>query len=612
MALTEDIATNFNKAFAAMTRIEPRCRANDFSKSLEMRTADPLWMLGRQWQFGELTGEDAGSPINISVCYKNQLMDTVTLGATGDPICLRPEEGSADCQGAMSRPPLEMLVERIPLRMDWRTRIQIGQQFEKILLAEVLIAEQAQSLICFFHQECPVEVPDPDTMRQIDYATQRFIRLMAGRAIEGEALLPILESNTLPAMTLTYVEEEFELARVKLLDWFGKLYNQPGATDGNAWVNGKLHHEFGLSSTDADDNITRIKAPDYRNGELDWHSFSYDSAESSAWDPPADCEGAWISRDFTPTRVAFGGMPHPRLFAFEDGNTDFGDLDVVTTDLSKLMMMEFALVHGDDFYMLPLPLPVGSLTWIKKITVTDVFGITKDIEICAGYTYSATNPLAVWDMFKITEGRHLIDDFAASFLFLPPTVHHRQESEPIEEILFMRDEGANLVFAVEHIVQNKFGKPIDGFDAQLEKKQRLRDETGGATATPGSATGGDDTGLPQYRLASTVPDNWIPFLPQIIALGSAEIVLRRGTMLRNEDDHEATEIDAMTRMFDVADPGALTWLREESVPRAGVKVQLTWQRARWIDGETYVWLGRKVKTGRGEGSSGLLFDWLKE
>ena len=49
-------------------------------------------------------------------------------------------------------------------------------------------------------------------------------------------------------------------------------------------------------------------------------------------------------------------------------------------------------------------------------------------------------------------------------------------------------------------------------------------------------------------------------------------------------------------------------LNEEAVTRAGLKVQLTKQRIRWIDGKTYVWMGRKVLTGRGETGSGLEFD----
>jgi hypothetical protein len=35
--------------------------------ALEARTHDPFWMLARQWQLGELTGSDAGSPIVAAI-----------------------------------------------------------------------------------------------------------------------------------------------------------------------------------------------------------------------------------------------------------------------------------------------------------------------------------------------------------------------------------------------------------------------------------------------------------------------------------------------------------------------------------------------------------------
>ncbi|MOA10538.1 hypothetical protein D3C78_1304310 [compost metagenome] len=49
---------------------------------------------------------------------------------------------------------------------------------------------------------------------------------------------------------------------------------------------------------------------------------------------------------------------------------------------------------------------------------------------------------------------------------------------------------------------------------------------------------------------------------------------------------------------------------EEEVPRSGVQVTLAYQRTRWLDGRTYVWLGADKTTGRGEASSGLAFDRL--
>ena len=57
------------QAFIPQFRLEGRARDADNDDSLAMRTADPLWMLGRQWQFGEFEGEDNGSPIGAMANY---------------------------------------------------------------------------------------------------------------------------------------------------------------------------------------------------------------------------------------------------------------------------------------------------------------------------------------------------------------------------------------------------------------------------------------------------------------------------------------------------------------------------------------------------------------
>ena len=75
-----------------------------------------------------------------------------------------------------------------------------------------------------------------------------------------------------------------------------------------------------------------------------------------------------------------------------------------------------------------------------------------------------------------------------------------------------------------------------------------------------------------------------------------------------ERSDNAKEIKPLTRLA----ANDITNVREEAIPRAGVRVQVTNQRVRWTDGKTYLWRGRKVLAGRGEGNSGLQFDYLKE
>ena len=54
------------------------------------------------------------------------------------------------------------------------------------------------------------------------------------------------------------------------------------------------------------------------------------------------------------------------------------------------------------------------------------------------------------------------------------------------------------------------------------------------------------------------------------------------------------------------------FIAEEEVPRAGRIVTRSFQRARGTNGSTCLWIGRSSPVGRGEGSSGLVFDQIDE
>ena len=56
MSFIDGIPPELYEDFALYVRLEPRCRSKDFARGPEARTADPLWMLERQWQTGEFQG----------------------------------------------------------------------------------------------------------------------------------------------------------------------------------------------------------------------------------------------------------------------------------------------------------------------------------------------------------------------------------------------------------------------------------------------------------------------------------------------------------------------------------------------------------------------------
>ena len=155
-----------------------------------------------------------------------------------------------------------------------------------------------------------------------------------------------------------------------------------------------------------------------------------------------------------------------------------------------------------------------------------------------------------------------------------------------------------MVWAVEKTVPNAMGNPTNGFDLHLELYGPFKQDT----------TEQEEGALPKYRLSTVVPSNWIPYLPRPIENLKTDIELRRAYMMRNDADDAPSDIKPLSYLAEKD----LLKIREEAIPKAGVRVQLTKQRIRWTDGKTYVWMGRKVLTGKGEGNSGLRFDYLKE
>jgi hypothetical protein len=50
-----------------LRRLEPLAPFGDLQRGFATEVADPLWLLGRQWQLGEHVGEDAGTPVGVTV-----------------------------------------------------------------------------------------------------------------------------------------------------------------------------------------------------------------------------------------------------------------------------------------------------------------------------------------------------------------------------------------------------------------------------------------------------------------------------------------------------------------------------------------------------------------
>ena len=105
------------------------------------------------------------------------------------------------------------------------------------------------------------------------------------------------------------------------------------------------------------------------------------------------------------------------------------------------------------------------------------------------------------------------------------------------------------------------------------------------------------TGELRYRLATTVPDHWIPLVPTRQDPGDPDIRLVRGRVLL-QGSNAPVSPPPLGRLLE---PGRPLRLFEEEVTRAGARITRAYQYVRWTDGSGHLWIGRQKGAGRGEG-----------
>ncbi|NUM80101.1 hypothetical protein HUU42_04790 [bacterium] len=212
-----------------------------------------------------------------------------------------------------------------------------------------------------------------------------------------------------------------------------------------------------------------------------------------------------------------------------------------------------------------------------------------------------------WELFQMSE-KAMPD----GWLYIPPTANALLQSPALEEVHFIRDEMANMVWAVEKIVPDGLGEGIDGQNAGANAEAWLRQLAGAPVDMPPDNQ--KNEAALQYVLGTTVPPNWIPFIPfRPDATKAAEMTLRRAAMPRLINGQTPTRIRPRTQILKNANHGAGTLdIQEEEIPVMGLTVRSVWRRARWFGGRTFTWLAREKTLGRHLESSGLRFDQITD
>ena len=552
------------------TRLEPITATGDPRPGLEARVHDPLWMLARQWQLGEFAGEDAGTPLTVRVVTTTSRVDR-WADTAGTVRALDP--GKLEL--------LESWVEREPSLPNARGP---GAR-ARIEAASVLIASLGDADLtayrdafvgnCAMDFENALDHPDGEHAA-LDPEWARLRRLLGGRpTADGERIAVALE-NSAPALPawLAPADDADRDALSKALDawlaWYrSEVSPLPGG--GDCWVDARLEYAFRVAVGDR-----AFVAPSHRGGDIDWYSFDPSAAPVPPEDgapappPPEKKVHALLA---SPLR--YPGMPADRLWEMEDAQVNFGLIEAEPWDLARLLVAEFALTYGNDWLVVPIDVPWGSLTKVESAVYTTAFGERFVVKPTA-----EVSPDGRWQMFVHVdpEGR------GVDGLLLPPAAVAVQDGPAIEDVLFLRDEMANLCWAVERSVQGPGGSA----------RNRARED-----GPVGFGTGPVPGAQLDYQLQSGVPARWIPYVP--IAAGYRAVQLVQGAMR----DANGESVLPLGRLLNSE---TIRRLADAEIPREGIDVQRRPSATRRADGTYLRWISRRVAVGRGEGSSRLAFD----
>lgn len=567
-------------AVTTWNRLESLPSSPDISESLRARVADPLWMLARQLQFGELRGEDAGAPVEAVLRVDVAPIDRFHAG----PIGRTPSQRSVDVDGAL----IEPIVEQQPLdghAAELRWRIDAGQHLVRLLRSHGAPTQVPKLLAAFGFDGAELDAVDA-ALTGLSVMTHVGRRVPDGAAVAGALTAHRGRAATLSAMPADLgiaasLEAKVVAAANEFLDWYANHHLDP---ERSSWQPERLEYAFAVGAALPSGSVT-LRADEYHGGRLDWYHLDADHRASLG--PTAASRS--LERRTMPTRAFFSGMPADRFWEFENDVVRFGAGSVGRTDLAHLLLDEFALTYGNDWYTTPLRIPAGSLCEVTSIVVHDTFGVATAVP------RASTLGSSRWTMFELSTEAGAAAR-VGGLSVLPAAVGQTQLGDPIEEVAWFRDEMANVVWAVERRVAS----PVGG---HVERAEAIR--RAGPVARQHIDVDIDEAEL-VYRLNSPIPEQWFPLVPVMPASASSGVTeLELRPITRFDAAGRPTTAQPLSEVLRAASPLRIA---EAEVARDGTVTGSHWQLARDVDGRYLLWLSHRRRTGSGEGSSGLVFD----
>jgi len=496
------------------TRLEPDTQTNvldvDLAEGVTARLADPLWMLGRQWQMGELTGEDAASPVVAHLEASSYALTSVVAG------------DAAPVPYDLASTAVEALIEHDGAEPDDRTRAVGG-----ISLVERLTEAGLTTYATRVAEHFPLGPGAPD----------------------GVTVLAVHDAGGLRAnLAVAPADRQgFDTAVGAWAAWFRP---RAGRVESPAWIPDRLEHRFAVTAQVAEGTAT-LTAPEHAGGALEWHTFTGGTIAAGPAGTPTR-----TTVDVAPTLLHIAGMPALTFWEIEDPSFDPGRIDAAPGDTARLLVVEAALAVAADWFLVPLRLPVATLSRLDRLTVTDTFGVTTEVRAA-----DAVRPHPAWKLWRIGD---------LPYLLLPPPAAGNLISEPDEQVAIVRDENANLAWALQLV------PAVAPTPTELPETPVAAD----LTYVPITPVDGDRT-------------------PLVLVETGGVRRLVRGTLAGARTEPTGTLV------------GASFELRDEELPDEGLVVEHRFELGRTPDGALHLWSSRAKRIGARAPASGLVFDRLR-
>ena len=521
------------ETYRTWIRLHPESTDDTMVTSVQARIHDPLWLLGRQWQLDELRHDAGATPIDVRV-----------EGVVSPLTKLRGGSGTPAASGSFvietTEVPLETLVEReaVPEKEldNLRLRTEAGMHLLRMLRAADLGHRAA-----FWVAESPFAAPGADA----DDATRDWFTLVNGHVPDGADLPRAIRLHLAPPTgTAPLDPAEAKVVRA-FLTWCAARFDRPGSGP-STWDPEHMEYAFTAGALKADGEAVLV-APEYLEGRLEWYDFEEGDGTLGV------SGSATPRRAFRiPAPLDFAGMPNPRFWTFEDQSVRFDTLEMLSNpdappSPATLMVLDFALSYSDDWFLVPLKLDSWTVFEATTVAITDVFG---DVTV-------AQPPDGRWNLFRLDA---LNAPSGLSRLFLTASPPEAINGSPIEEVHFLRDEVANVAWAVERVAPHPLGNGVE---------------------TPASTHAADvptPPGLTWTMTPPPPPGNWFPLLPVVVGR------LALGALWSARDQKPQGQL--------LADLRSPRRLHQEEVPPEGVQVVRRWQSARAVDGSLHFWIGR--------------------